>query len=177
MENAKPVIVPNAEGQRTTPSVVAWSKSGDRLVGTVRSLIFGGFSRESGDELRGSRGAGIARRSQPSEATRRRSSSLCNCRRSSRLLPPPPTHPPTPRQRAPRLTPLLRAPRAREEDRRASHAMSKPSEVLAGAKRVSSSSNARQHPQLLRRGLEKKGGKRKKGLTFLLRLPPPNKPP
>ena len=35
MEGGKPVIVPNAEGARTTPSVVAWSKSGDRLVGTV----------------------------------------------------------------------------------------------------------------------------------------------
>lgn len=33
MEGGKPVIVPNAEGQRTTPSVVAYTKSGDRLVG------------------------------------------------------------------------------------------------------------------------------------------------
>ena len=40
MEGGKPVIVPNAEGARTTPSVVAWSKSGDRLVGTVRFLFF-----------------------------------------------------------------------------------------------------------------------------------------
>ena len=40
MEGGKPVIVPNAEGARTTPSVVAWSKSGDRLVGTVRFVFF-----------------------------------------------------------------------------------------------------------------------------------------
>ena len=40
MEAGKPVIVPNSEGARTTPSVVAWSKSGDRLVGTVRFEFF-----------------------------------------------------------------------------------------------------------------------------------------
>ncbi|PWA85189.1 chloroplast heat shock protein 70 [Artemisia annua] len=35
MEGGKPVIVTNAEGQRTTPSVVAYTKSGDRLVGQI----------------------------------------------------------------------------------------------------------------------------------------------
>ncbi|MFC1952894.1 molecular chaperone DnaK [Chloroflexota bacterium] len=35
MEGGEPVIIPNAEGGRTTPSVVAVSKSGERLVGTV----------------------------------------------------------------------------------------------------------------------------------------------
>jgi chaperone protein DnaK len=35
MEGGKPVIIPNAEGGRTTPSVVAYSKQGDRLVGQV----------------------------------------------------------------------------------------------------------------------------------------------
>ncbi|NQU40244.1 MAG: molecular chaperone DnaK, partial [Lentisphaerae bacterium] len=33
MEGGEPVVVPNAEGQRTTPSIVAFSKSGERLVG------------------------------------------------------------------------------------------------------------------------------------------------
>jgi hypothetical protein len=35
MEGGKPTIVPNAEGGRTTPSVVAYTKGGDRLVGQV----------------------------------------------------------------------------------------------------------------------------------------------
>lgn len=35
MEGGEPVVVPNAEGSRTTPSVVAFSKSGERLVGQV----------------------------------------------------------------------------------------------------------------------------------------------
>ncbi|WZZ25624.1 hypothetical protein YC2023_009025 [Brassica napus] len=35
MEGGKPMIVTNAEGQRTTPSVVAYTKSGDLLVGQV----------------------------------------------------------------------------------------------------------------------------------------------
>ena len=33
MEGGQPVVIPNQEGGRTTPSVVAFSKSGDRLVG------------------------------------------------------------------------------------------------------------------------------------------------
>src|SRR5436190_6009773 len=33
MEGGEPVVVPNAEGGRTTPSVVAFTKSGERLVG------------------------------------------------------------------------------------------------------------------------------------------------
>ncbi len=33
MEGGKPVVIPNAEGSRTTPSVVAFTKSGERLVG------------------------------------------------------------------------------------------------------------------------------------------------
>jgi chaperone protein DnaK len=35
MEGGKPAIVPNAEGGRTTPSVVAFNKHGDRLVGQI----------------------------------------------------------------------------------------------------------------------------------------------
>jgi len=33
MEGGEPVVIPNSEGARTTPSVVAFSKSGERLVG------------------------------------------------------------------------------------------------------------------------------------------------
>ena len=32
-EGGRPTVIPNAEGQRTTPSVVAFAKSGERLVG------------------------------------------------------------------------------------------------------------------------------------------------
>jgi molecular chaperone DnaK len=35
MEGTDPVVIPNAEGNRTTPSVVAFSKTGERLVGQV----------------------------------------------------------------------------------------------------------------------------------------------
>ncbi|NIR47838.1 molecular chaperone DnaK [candidate division KSB1 bacterium] len=35
MEGGEPVVIPNAEGSRTTPSMVAFSKSGERLVGQV----------------------------------------------------------------------------------------------------------------------------------------------
>src|SRR5690554_5261327 len=33
MEGDEPAVIPNAEGNRTTPSVVAYSKKGERLVG------------------------------------------------------------------------------------------------------------------------------------------------
>ena len=33
MEGSEPVVIPNSEGARTTPSVVAFSKKGERLVG------------------------------------------------------------------------------------------------------------------------------------------------
>ena len=35
MEGGEPTVIPNAEGNRTTPSVVALSKAGERLVGTA----------------------------------------------------------------------------------------------------------------------------------------------
>ena len=35
MESGEPVIIPNAEGGRTTPSVVAFSKIGERMVGSL----------------------------------------------------------------------------------------------------------------------------------------------
>jgi len=35
MEGGEPVVIPNAEGNRTTPSVVGFTKDGERLVGAV----------------------------------------------------------------------------------------------------------------------------------------------
>jgi molecular chaperone DnaK len=35
MEGGQPVVIPNAEGSRTTPSVVAFTESGERLVGQL----------------------------------------------------------------------------------------------------------------------------------------------
>jgi len=35
MEGGQPVVIPNPEGMRTTPSIVGFSKSGERLVGLV----------------------------------------------------------------------------------------------------------------------------------------------
>ena len=35
MEGGEPVVIPNAEGARTTPSVVAFTKDGERLVGQI----------------------------------------------------------------------------------------------------------------------------------------------
>ncbi|OQB23323.1 MAG: Chaperone protein DnaK [Firmicutes bacterium ADurb.Bin182] len=35
LEGGEPVVIPNAEGSRTTPSVVAFSKEGERMVGQI----------------------------------------------------------------------------------------------------------------------------------------------
>ncbi len=35
IEGGKPIVIANAEGQRITPSVVAYTKTGDRLVGQI----------------------------------------------------------------------------------------------------------------------------------------------
>ena len=35
MEGTEKTVIPNSEGNRTTPSVVAFTKSGERLVGQV----------------------------------------------------------------------------------------------------------------------------------------------
>ena len=66
MEGGEPVVIPNAEGQRTTPSVVAFTKKGERLVGasakrqavtnpenTIFSIkrFMGRFFKEVGTEI------------------------------------------------------------------------------------------------------------------------------
>ena len=38
MEGGEAVVIPNAEGARTTPSVVAFSKDGERMIGQVAKL-------------------------------------------------------------------------------------------------------------------------------------------
>ena len=35
LENGEPIVIPNAEGSRTTPSIVAFNENGDRLLGQV----------------------------------------------------------------------------------------------------------------------------------------------
>ncbi|HEY9816512.1 MAG TPA: Hsp70 family protein, partial [Candidatus Obscuribacterales bacterium] len=35
MEGGKPIVIANSESMRTTPSVVAFSKDGERLVGQM----------------------------------------------------------------------------------------------------------------------------------------------
>ena len=34
-EGGEPIVIPNPEGKRTTPSVVAFGKNGERMVGQV----------------------------------------------------------------------------------------------------------------------------------------------
>jgi Hsp70 protein len=46
MEGGKPTIVTNAEGGRTTPSVVAYTKTGERLVGQVCVCVDTTFTRK-----------------------------------------------------------------------------------------------------------------------------------
>ena len=60
VEGGRPTIIPNAEGERTTPSVVAFSKEGERLVGTVAvrqtamnpDRTFASVKRKMGSEWR-----------------------------------------------------------------------------------------------------------------------------
>ena len=44
MEGGKPVVITNAEGSRTTPSVVAFTKTGERVVGDA-SKASGSYKR------------------------------------------------------------------------------------------------------------------------------------
>ena len=48
LEGGEPTVIENAEGGRTTPSVVAFAASGERLVGTVANHVIAGHdSRHS----------------------------------------------------------------------------------------------------------------------------------
>ena len=46
MEGGQAVVIPNQEGGRTTPSVVGFTKSGERLVGTGGQTAVGHQSGE-----------------------------------------------------------------------------------------------------------------------------------
>ena len=60
MEGGKPVVVTNTEGSRTTPSVVAFTKTGERLVGepakrqavTNSDRTISSIKRHMGSDLR-----------------------------------------------------------------------------------------------------------------------------
>jgi len=60
MEGGEPVVIPNAEGGRTTPSVVAFSKTGERMVGQIakrqavtnHERTISSIKREMGTEYR-----------------------------------------------------------------------------------------------------------------------------
>ena len=41
LEGGEPVVIPNAEGNRTTPSVVGFAKNGERLVGGLYGVNIG----------------------------------------------------------------------------------------------------------------------------------------
>ena len=48
IEGGEPVVIANAEGARTTPSVVAFAKNGERMVGQVakrQAICFHKYSR------------------------------------------------------------------------------------------------------------------------------------
>src|SRR6056297_3179391 len=60
MEGGEPTVIPNKEGKRTTPSVVAYSKKGERLVGeyakrqaiTNHDNTVASIKREMGNEIK-----------------------------------------------------------------------------------------------------------------------------
>ncbi len=61
VENDRPTVIPNAEGERTTPSVIAFTKDGQRLVGTLAARqkamnpdrTFSSVKRHMGTDWRG----------------------------------------------------------------------------------------------------------------------------
>ena len=60
MEGGEAVIIPNAEGGRTTPSIIAFSKTGERLIGepakhqivTNHERTISSIKREMGSDYR-----------------------------------------------------------------------------------------------------------------------------
>jgi molecular chaperone DnaK (HSP70) len=62
IEAGEPTVVPNAEGGRTTPSVVGFSKKGEVLVGQAgKKQVISNLLRKRFTPLRDSWGAGMTR--------------------------------------------------------------------------------------------------------------------
>lgn len=53
MEGGQPTVITNAEGSRTTPSIVAFTKDGERLVGNRQSVRQSPMPTEPSLRLRG----------------------------------------------------------------------------------------------------------------------------
>ena len=115
MEGGEAVVIPNAEGNRTTPSVVAFSKDGERMVGQVakrqaitnpdRTII--SIKREMGSDYKVTiDGKKLHppgdQRHDPSEAEGGRRGLSGRDRSPRRSSPSPPTSP-TPSARPPRM--------------------------------------------------------------------------
>ena len=112
MEGGDPVVIPNAEGNRTPPSVVAFSKDGERLVGQVakrqaitnpdRTVI--SIKREMGSDYKGDHRRQEVhppgdQRHDPAEAERRTPRPIWVRQSPRRSSPSPPTSP-TPQRQA-----------------------------------------------------------------------------
>jgi len=54
LEGGEPIVIANAEGNRTTPSVVGFAKNGERLIGTgeARGIISRGIEKDHPREMR-----------------------------------------------------------------------------------------------------------------------------
>ena len=75
MEGGEPVVIPNAEGERTTPSVVAFAKTGERLVGQLakRQAVTNPTTPSTPSSASWAAAGTIPRSSAPSRSCRTRS--------------------------------------------------------------------------------------------------------